>query len=139
MHATSDRHLSRDAIERFLDRSWMLEQTPVQAVKGHRFALGVLDDWLHSNRVSTLTTASASDLRALLNSRQWDAVSRRCEALLGLITRFYHSLQETHFRGDDPVATLIDQELELAARKREDKRPPVRRASKLTIGRPRAV
>jgi site-specific recombinase XerD len=109
----------RDAIERFLDRSWIDEGTPLEALNGHRFALSVLDDWLQRHRVVTLTSASAADVRALLDSKYWDSVSRRCESLLGLITRFYYSLRDCKFRPDDPIETLIDQELAAAAAKRK--------------------
>jgi len=112
----------RDAIERFLDRSWLLDGTTVQSLNGHRFALSVLDDWLQRHRIVTLTTASASDVRALLNSKYWDSVSRRCESLLGLITRFYCSLRDCKLRPDDPIETLIDQELAAAAAKRKSVR-----------------
>lgn len=117
MSLTDDRAFSRDAIERFLDRGWILERIPLHVADGHRSALGRLDDWMLKNRVATLTTASSSDIRALLNSSCWDKVSRGCDSLLGLITRFYHSLQECKFRADDPVETLIDQELAMAAHK----------------------
>ena len=120
------RTFCRDAIERFLDRSWILDRTPLQALHGHRAALNVLDDWLQRNRVVTLTAASSSDVRALLNSRHWDAVSRRCEALLGLITRFYQSLKDCKHRLDDPIEMLIDQELAAQARKRKAARPALR-------------
>jgi site-specific recombinase XerD len=129
MKVVNDRAFSRDAIERFLDRGWILDHTPVHALKGHRFALGQLDDWLQKNRVATLTTASTSDLRALLDSAYWDRVSRCCESLLGLVTRFYRSLMEWKFRPDDPVERLIEEELAAAARKRSESRPsrPVQR------------
>ncbi len=124
-HITDEggRAVCRDAIDRFLDRSWMLDRTPMQAINGHRFALQVLDDWMQRYRVVTLTAASATDIRALLDSRHWDAVSRRCEALLGLVTRFYQSLKDCKFRSDDPVETLIDQELAAAAKKRDAGKP----------------
>lgn len=117
------RETCRDAIERFLDRSWILDRTTPQALTGHRFALTALDDWMQRHRVVPLTAASPSDLRAMLNSRHWDSVSRRCEALLGLITRFYQSLHVCKFRSDDPIETLIDLELAAAARKRAAARP----------------
>jgi site-specific recombinase XerD len=104
-----------DAIERYLDRSWMLDRTPLPVVDGHRLALNELDSWLLHRRRVRLTSASASDVRALLNSTHWDALSRRCEALLGLVTRFYRDLQNCKFRPDDPVETLIGQELTAAA------------------------
>jgi site-specific recombinase XerD len=109
----------RDAIERFLDRSWLLEPTTLQALNGHRFALSVLDDWLQRHRVVTLTSATAADVRALLNSKYWDSVSRRCESLLGLITRFYFNLRDSKVRPDDPIETLIDQEIVAAAERRK--------------------
>lgn len=119
----------RDAIERFLDRSWLLDRTPLQTIHGHRAALGVLDNWLQRHRVVTLTAASPADVRALLNSRHWDAVSRQCEALLGLITRFYQSLKDCKFRPDDPVEMLIDQELAAEISKRKAARPASRAKS----------
>ena len=123
------RTFCRDAIERFLDRSWMLDRTPVHALYGHRAALGVLDNWMLRHRVVALTEASSADVRALLNSRDWDVVSRQCEALLGLITRFYQSLKDCKFRPDDPVETLIDQELAAEASKRKAARPSPRAKS----------
>jgi|SRR5688572_3883780 site-specific recombinase XerD len=133
MSAMNDLCLSQDAIERFLDRSWMLGRIPAQAVKGHRSTLESLDAWLRTHRVSTLCTASTSDVRALLQSRQWNTVSRGCETLLGLVTRFYHSLRECHFRGDDPVQMLIEQELAAAALRRDAARPTgAQRVRKLT-------
>lgn len=114
----SNREICRDAIERFLDRSCILDRVTLQAMHGNRFALNLLDDWLQRHRVVTLTSAGAKDVRALLNSSHWDTVSRRCESLLGLITRFYQSLRECKFRADDPVETLIDQELLAAASQR---------------------
>ena len=112
----------RDAIERFLDRNWILEGTQLSSLNGQRFALSVLDDWLQRHREVTLTIATAADVRALLNSKYWDSVSRRCESLLGLITRFYCSLRDCKFRPDDPIETLIDQELAAAAAKRKSVR-----------------
>jgi len=126
----SDSQYCRDAIERFLDRSWMIERTPLPSLTSHRVALNALDLWLQRHRVVTLTSASASDIRAMLDSRHWDAVSRQFEALLGLVTRFYRSLQDCKFRLDDPIETLIGQELLLAARKREARRPPQIRKSR---------
>ena len=69
-------------------------------------------------RAMTLTHASANDVRELFRSPHWDAVSRRCESLLGLITRFYASLRECKFRADDPIERLIEQELAAAASQR---------------------
>ena len=119
----SDHDYCSDAIERFLDRSWMLERTPLPALTSHRVALNALNLWMQRHRVVTLTSASASDIRAMLDSRHWDAVSRQFEALLGLVTRFYRNLLDSKFREDDPIETLIGQELVLAARKREAARP----------------
>jgi site-specific recombinase XerD len=104
-----------DAIERFLDRSWMVDRTPLPVVDGHRLALNELDGWLLHRRRVRLTSASASDVRALLDSTHWDALSRRFEALLGLVTRFYRDLQECKFRPDDPIEMLVRQELAAAA------------------------
>lgn len=115
--------VSHDAIERFLDRSWILDRTPSLALHSHRSALNLLDNWLLRHRVVTLTAASPADVRALFDSRCWDVVSRRCEALLGLVTRFYQSLLDSKFRPDDPIEMLIDQELATAASKRESPRP----------------
>lgn len=140
MSAMNDLSLSQDAIERFLDRSWMLGRIPGQAVKGHRTTLEVLDHWLRIHRVSTLTTASTADVRALLRSPQWVALARGCETLLGLVTRFYQSLRECQVRGDDPVERLVEQELAAAALKRYAKRPAgARRVHTLTLDRPRIV
>jgi site-specific recombinase XerD len=100
-----------EAIERFLDRSWILDRTPLPVLDGHRLALNELDGWLLHRRRVRLTSASASDVRALLNSTHWDALSRRCEALLGLITHFYRDMQHCKFRPDDPVETLIGKKL----------------------------
>ena len=120
----SDTEYCSEAIERFLDRSWMMDHTPLPALTNHRVALNALNLWMQRNRVVTLTSASASDIRAMLDSRHWDAVSRQFEALLGLVTRFYRGLVDCNFRPDDPIETLIGQELVLAARKREAARPP---------------
>ena len=114
----SDADNCRNAIERFLDRSWLLERTPLPALHGHRVALNALDAWLQRHRVVSLSAASAADIHALLDSRHWDAVSRQIESLLGLITRFYQSLRDCKFRHDDPIETMIDQQLKLAASKR---------------------
>jgi site-specific recombinase XerD len=113
----------RDAIERYLDRSWLLDHTPVEVMNGHHFALSLLDKWLQRHRVVTLTTASANDVRAMFRSSPWDDVSRHCEALLGLVTGFYQSLRECKFRPDDPVETLINQELLAAACESRVSRP----------------
>jgi site-specific recombinase XerD len=111
-----------DTIERFLDRSWMLDGISLAAIGANRLALQRLDAWLQRHRVVALTEASAPDLRALLRSGHWDVVSRRCESLLGLLTRFFQSLHECKVRADDPVETLIDQELLASARPRGDTR-----------------
>jgi site-specific recombinase XerD len=118
----SDSEYCRDAIDRFLDRSWMLDRTPLPTLTGNRVALHALDTWLQRHRVVTLTDATASDVRALLRSAQWDAISRRFEALLGLVTRFYRSLQDSSFRADDPIETLIDQELAASVSRRKSSR-----------------
>ncbi len=115
---SSNKEMCRDAIERFLDRSCILDRVTLQAMYGNRYALNMLDDWLQRHRVVSLTQASAHDVRALFRSTHWDAVSRRCESLLGLITRFYASLRECKFRSDDPIQTLIEQELAAAASQR---------------------
>ena len=139
MSAICERTFSRDAIERFLDRSWMLERVAAPALNGHRSALDLLDDWMLRQRTATLTTASASDVRALLSSSYWDTVSRQCESPLGLLTRFYQSLQDCKVRVDDPVETLIDRELAAAARKR-DARPDVeKRHNRVLFSHPRTV
>lgn len=114
----------RDAIERFLDRSWLLERLSLQTTHGHRFALNLLDHWMQQHRAVTLTGATAADLRALFQSPHWDDMSRRCEALLGLITRFYQNLRDSKFRCDDPIETLIEQEISLAASARHGNRKP---------------
>jgi len=119
----SDAENCRDAIERFLDRSWTLERTPLPALNSHRVALNALDTWLQRHRVVSLSAASPADIHALLDSRHWDAVSRQIESLLGLITRFYQSLRDCKFRPDDPIETMIDQQLRLAASKRNAARP----------------
>src|SRR4051812_32381558 len=93
-HDAPRRAISRDAIERFLDRSWLLERTALPTMQGNRLALCRLDDWLQRHRRATLDSASAADVRALFRSSHWDAVSRRCESLLGLTTRFYESLKD---------------------------------------------
>lgn len=115
----SDAEYCRDAIERFLDRSWVMDCTPMAAVAGHRVALNALNVWMQRHRDTTLTGASALDIRAMLDSRHWDAVSRQFEALLGLVTRFYRGLLDCKSRPDDPIETLIGLELTAAARKRE--------------------
>jgi site-specific recombinase XerD len=116
----------RIAIERFLDRSWVLDGTPLQTLDDHRFALNVLDEWLQFNRAVTLSTASASDVWALLNSTYWEAVARRCEPLMSLVTRFYRSLQDCKVRPDDPIGTVVSQELAAAVIAR-DAAQPIRR------------
>jgi site-specific recombinase XerD len=113
----------RDAIERFLERSWLLERLSLQAMNGHRFALTLLDQWLQKHRIVTLSGASVRDVRAMLRSPHWDEMSRRCEALLGVVTRFYQSLRDCKFRCDDPIETLIEQEISAAARSRHASRP----------------
>ena len=123
------RNLCRDAIERFLDRSWMLERVPLPAIEGNRHALTLLDDWMRRHRVVPLIDAGARDVRALLRSKFWDIVSRRYEALLGLVTRFYQSLRDNRFRADDPVETLIDEELAAAASHRKAARRPSRQSA----------
>jgi site-specific recombinase XerD len=115
----SDADNCRDAIERFLDRSWMMDRTPLPAVAGHRVALNALNVWMQRHRETTLTGATALDIRAMLDSRHWDSVSRQFEALLGLVTRFYRGLLDSKSRADDPIETLIGLELTAAARKRE--------------------
>jgi site-specific recombinase XerD len=115
----SDAAYCRDAIERFLDRSWMMDRTPMAAMAGHRVALNALNVWMQRHRETTLTRASAVDIRAMLDSRHWDAVSRQFEASLGLVTRFYRGLLDCKARPDDPIETLIGLELTAAARKRE--------------------
>ncbi|HEY6125354.1 MAG TPA: hypothetical protein VIV63_11945 [Steroidobacteraceae bacterium] len=132
MDIINDRSLSRDVIERFLDRSWMLDRTPLPALNGYRFALNLLDDWLTRHRVATLTNASASDVRALLKSKTWDVVSCRCDSLLGLVTRFYQSLQMSSLRDDDPWDTMIVEQIAHAARKRVV-RPKVREKTRRTL------
>ena len=112
------REICRDAIERFLDRSCVLDRVTLQAMYGNRYALTMLDDWLQRHRAMTLTQASANDVRELFRSSHWDTVSRCCESLLGLITRFYASLRECKFRSDDPIEKLIEEELAAAASQR---------------------
>ncbi len=112
------REICRDEIERFLDRSCILDRVTLQAMYGNRYALNMLDDWLRRHRSMTLTQASANDVRELFRSSHWDRVARCCESLLGLITRFYASLRECKFRSDDPIQTLIEQELAAAASQR---------------------
>lgn len=114
----SNREMCRDAIDRFLDRSCILDRVTLQAMYGNRYALTMLDDWLQRHRAMTLPQASANDVRELFRSPYWDAVSRRCESLLGLITCFYASLRDCKFRPDDPIQTLIEQELAAAASQR---------------------
>lgn len=106
-----------DAIERFLDRSWLLERTPVANLSRQRIALNNLDFWLQRHRKVSLAAATAKDMRFLLDSSHWDAVSSGCESLLKLVTSFFQSLQETQFRGDDPIVTIIDQEMAAAAKR----------------------
>lgn len=112
----------RDAIERFLDRNWMAEHTSITALAKHRFALLNLDFWMLRRRKVALAAASARDVRALLDSSHWDAVSYGSESLLSLVAAFFQSLQETRFRSDDPIVTIIDQEMAAAA-KRSFSRP----------------
>jgi site-specific recombinase XerD len=119
----SDADSCRDAIERFLDRSWMMERTPLPTLTGNRVALNALNIWMQRHREATLSRASALDIRAMLDSRHWDTVSRQFEALLGLVTRFYRDLLDCKSRPDDPIETLIGLELTAAARKREAARP----------------
>jgi len=112
----SSRENCRDAIDRFLDRSWLLEKTPVETLSRQRLALNNLDYWLQRHRAISLTFASSKDVRALLNSDYWDAVSYGCDSLVSLLASFFKSLQETRFRFDDPIVTLIDQEMAAAAK-----------------------
>ena len=112
----SSRENCRDAIDRFLDRSWLLEKIPVDTLSRHRLALNNLDFWLQRHRAISLSFASAKDVRELLNSDYWDAVSYGCESLVSLVASFFKSLQETRFRFDDPIVTLIDQEMAAAAK-----------------------
>lgn len=107
----------QEAIERFLDRSWVQEPTPVAALSKHRTALNHLDFWMRRHRKASLVAATAKDVRALLNSSHWDAVSIGCESLLKLVASFFQSLQETRFRADDPIVTIIDQEMAAAAKR----------------------
>jgi len=119
-----------DAIERFLDRSWILERTPVANLSRQRIALNNLNFWMQRHRKMSLATATAKDMRLLLDSSQWDAVSSGCESLLQLVASFFQSLQETQFRADDPIVTIIDQEMAAAAKRayarptRSDSRRP---------------
>jgi site-specific recombinase XerD len=132
MTAISDRHYSRDVIERYLDRTWVFGHAPVQALAEYRSALNRLDDWMQRHRVATLATASPTDVRALLDSGHWTDVARGCDALPGLVAGFYQTLQDGKFRSDDPIETLIDQELFAAAIKRDAKallRHDLRRSS----------
>lgn len=119
MTETSDRLYSRDVIERYLERSWVAGRIPARALDGYRIALIRLDEWLQRHRGVTLSTAAAPEVRALLDSSQWLEVAHDCSALLGLLTEFYQSLQDCRFRKDDPIETLIDQELFAAAIKRD--------------------
>ena len=121
MTESSDRLYSRDVIERYLDRAWTLERAPLHVLAVYRSALNRLDDWMQRHRAATLTTASATDVRALLDSAQWNDVAHGCDALLGLVTGFFQTLQDCKFRSDDPVETLVDQELFAAAIKRDAK------------------
>lgn len=111
MKGIDDRHYSRDAIERFLDRSWVYERTPIDLLRDYRIALSQLDGWMQRHRAVTLSTAGASDVRALLDSPCWIESAQRCPTLLGAVTAFYQGLQDCKFRPDDPVETLVDQEL----------------------------
>jgi len=128
-----DREFCRDVIERFLDRSWLNDGTPIGALTKHRIALNNLDAWLRKHRVVALTGASAQDVRALLNSPHWDAVALGCECLVSLVATFFQSLQETRFRSDDPIMTLIDQEMAVAA-KRAFGRPAPRESRRARMG-----
>jgi hypothetical protein len=76
--------------------------------------------------VVPLTAATAKDVRALLDSSHWEAVSYGCDSLLSLVASFFQSLQNTRFRNDDPIVTIIDQEISAAA-KRASRRPEKRR------------
>ena len=107
----------RDPIERFLDRNWMTEHTSITSLSKHRFALINLDFWMQRRRKVPLAAATAKDVRALLDSDHWDAVSYGCESLLSLVAAFFQSLQETRFRSDDPIVTIIDQEMSAAAKR----------------------
>ena len=118
-----NRMLCRNEIERFLDRSWYAERISRPALRDHRFALTLLDTWLQKNRRATLISASAMDLRELLNSRQWQAVSLQCEGLLTLVTRLFQDLRNSKCRPDDPMETLVDQELSATVRRKETVRP----------------
>lgn len=111
------REVCRDAIERFLDRSWILERTSVTSLSKNRIVLGKLDFWMQRHREVPLSAATAKDVRALLNSTHWDACSYGCESLLKLVTSFFQSLQETRYRADDPIVTIIDQEMAAAAKR----------------------
>ena len=126
----SSRENCRDAIDRFLDRSWLLEKIPVATLSRQRLALNNLDFWLQRHRAISLTFASAKDVRALLNSDYWDAVSYGCDSLVSLLASFFKSLQETRFRFDDPIVTLIDQEMAAAARRSSSR--PSRTAKRAT-------
>jgi site-specific recombinase XerD len=119
MTAISDLLYSRDVIERYLDRTWVFGRAPVHALTEYRSALNRLDDWMQHHRVATLATASPTDVRALLDSEDWTSVAHDCEALLGLVAGFYQTLQDGKFRSDDPIETLINQELFAAAIKRD--------------------
>jgi site-specific recombinase XerD len=114
---TRSREDGRDTIERFLDRSWILERTPVASLSKHRITLGKLDFWMQRHRKIPLTDATARDMRALLDSSHWDAISYGSESLLKLVTSFFQSLQETRYRADDPIVTIIDQEMAAAAKR----------------------
>src|SRR5262245_35350326 len=127
--SNSSRDDSRDAIERFLDRSWLAERTSFAAIESHRIALNNLDFWMQRHRVVPLTAATAKDVRALLDSSHWEAVSYGCESLLSLVASFFQSLQNTRFRSDDPIVTIIDQEMAAAAKRAaRTARPEKRRA-----------
>jgi site-specific recombinase XerD len=119
MTAISDRQYSRDVIERYLDRTWVFGRAPLHALAEYRSALNRLDDWMQRHRVTTLATASPTDLRALLDSAQWIEIAHGCETLLGLVAGFYQTLQDCKFRHDDPIETLVNQELFAAAIKRD--------------------
>jgi site-specific recombinase XerD len=123
----------RDAIERFLDRNWMMEHTSIPTLSRQRFALVNLDFWMQRRRRVSLTTATARDVRALLDSSHWDAVSLGCESLLSLVTALFQNLQETRFRSDDPIITIIDQEIAAAA-KHASSRPARRQKRSLATG-----
>ena len=115
MTVISERRHSREAIERHLDRTWMDGRIPVNVLRDYRAALTRLDEWMQREAGATLATASAAAVRVLLDSTKWQEVSCDCKSLLGLVAGFYHGLQECKFRPDDPIETLVDQELYAAA------------------------